>query len=180
VLAVGGAAAAAVVAGVGRRRGLLLALAAPLIAVGALIGLDLILGGGAHLTRSVLDAGGLSELGDVMERRLRLSARSFVRPSNARLLVVALILLGTGFAFRRQILAWFEGRRAALAALAGTGAATAVGTLANDSGALLLMIGTAFLVLLVGYAWAQAQWPGSAPQDFTSVKQARNTPAAPG
>ena len=41
------------------------------------------------------------------------------------------------------------------AGLAGALAATVVGTLANDSGALLLEIGTVYLLVFTGYAWAE-------------------------
>ena len=42
------------------------------------------------------------------------------------------------------------------AGLIGAVAATVVGTLANDSGALLLEIGTAYLLVFAGFAWAEA------------------------
>jgi hypothetical protein len=42
------------------------------------------------------------------------------------------------------------------AALIGAVVATVVGTLANDSGALLLEIGSVYLLVLVGWAWAEA------------------------
>jgi hypothetical protein len=41
------------------------------------------------------------------------------------------------------------------AGLLGALVATAVGTLANDSGALVLEIGTAYLLVFVGFAWAE-------------------------
>jgi len=42
------------------------------------------------------------------------------------------------------------------AGLLGALAATVVGTLANDSGALVLEIGTAYLLVFVGFAWAES------------------------
>ena len=42
------------------------------------------------------------------------------------------------------------------AALIGAVVATVVGTLANDSGALLLEIGAAYLLVFLGWAWAEA------------------------
>ena len=45
------------------------------------------------------------------------------------------------------------------AGLLGALAATAIGTLANDSGALLLEIGTAYLLVFAGYAWAESARP---------------------
>jgi hypothetical protein len=41
------------------------------------------------------------------------------------------------------------------AGLVGAVAATAVGTLANDSGALLLEIGTAYILVFVAFAWSE-------------------------
>ena len=155
VLPVGAAVAAWFVLGGGRRR-LLLAVAAPLVAVAALFAIDLALGGDAHLSRSVLDAGGLDDLSDVVERRLRLSAESFERNIGKPSMLVCVALILTGLVLRRRIAGWFEGARPALAGLVGAIAATVVGTLANDSGALLLMIGTGFSSLFVAYVWATA------------------------
>jgi hypothetical protein len=75
-----GAAVAAATFGQRRRRALLLALAVPVAAVALLALVDLLSGADAHLTRSVLDAGGLDELAEVAQRRLQLSAHSFARP----------------------------------------------------------------------------------------------------
>ncbi len=79
VMPVGAAAAAAAIAA-RRRRAALLVVAAPFAAVALLALVDLLSGANAHLTRSVLDAGGLHDLGDVAERRLRLSAHSLLKP----------------------------------------------------------------------------------------------------
>jgi hypothetical protein len=138
----------------GSRRGLILVVAAPLVALAALGAADLILGGNAHLTRSVLEAGGSDQLADVAERRLRLSAGSFGRYADTPLLWACALLIAAGIAQRRRVAAWFRGRSTAWAGLAGAAAATVAGTLANDSGALVLMIGTAFCALTAGLAWA--------------------------
>ena len=49
------------------------------------------------------------------------------------------------------------------AGLIGAVAATVVGTLANDSGALLLEIGTAYLLVFAGFAWAESGRVDAAP-----------------
>ena len=159
-----GAAVAAAIVGQGRRRALLLALATPFVAVALLALIDLVSGADAHLTRSVLDAGGLDDLAQVAQRRLQLSAHSFARP----IVFVFLPLLAAvgvlAFLWRERIAAWLAGRPAIRAGLAGGLAATVVGTLANDSGALLLEIGTAYLLVFAGYAWAEAgDTPGRYP-----------------
>jgi hypothetical protein len=154
VLAVGGGVAAAAVLGAARRRTVVLVLAAPLLALGLLAVADLLLGGDAHLSRSVLEAGGLDEVGEVAERRLRLSAASFSNTVGSPFLAAAVVLIALGIAFRRRIAAWLADSRPALAGLLGAIAAIAVGTLANDSGVLLLMIGTGYVALFAGYVWA--------------------------
>ncbi len=154
VLPVGGAVAAAAIAA-RRRRTALLAIAAPL-AVLALIALaDLASGANAHLTRSVLDAGGLGDLADVAQRRLQLSAHSFTRPIVLLFLPVVAALAVLAFLRRDRLSDWLRPFPALRAGLIGALAATAIGTLANDSGALLLEIGTAYLLVFVAYAWSE-------------------------
>jgi hypothetical protein len=159
VLPLGAAVAAAAATwrgGGSRGRVVWAVIAAPLVALGLLALIDLISGGDSHLTRSVLDAGGASDLADVAERRLRLSAHSFARRGNLFFAAVVLVLAVLGWRDRERLLAWFVRRRAARAALAGALAATVVGTLANDSGALLLEVGAAYLLAFLAFAWAQA------------------------
>jgi hypothetical protein len=157
VLPIGAAVAAAVVSGVGgRRRTLLLVLAAPVLALAALAALDLALGGGAHLTSSVLRGGGASSLGDVFDRRLRLSVKSFGHNAGSPYLYLSAVVIVLTVVKRRTIAAWFERTPAALAGLCGAAAATIVGTLANDSGALLLMVGTAYVLAASGFFWAHS------------------------
>jgi hypothetical protein len=149
-----GAAATVVVAlRLGARRAVLV-FAAPVIALVALVLFDLAVPGDSHLTRSVLSAGGLSELGDVFDRRITLAARSFPRYLHSPFFIAALLGIAVAAYRHRRIIGWFEGRPAALAGTAGAVAATVVGTLANDSAALLLMIGTGFVSAFCGLAWA--------------------------
>ena len=147
-----GAAVAAAVA-LGTRRGLLLVVLVPIACLVALMAADLIFGGGAHLTRSVLDAGGLGEAGDVFERRIRLAASSFTRGSNLPFLALALVAIAIGVRYRHRIRSWF-GERAALAGFAGALAAAVVGTVSNDSGATLLILGATFAWAAAGFAWS--------------------------
>jgi hypothetical protein len=155
VLPLGAAVAAAAVTG-GRRRRILLALAVPLLAVALLALIDLISGGDAHLTRSVLDAGGLDQLSEVAQRRLQLSAHSFARPIVYVFLPLILIAVVLAWVWRGSLESWLDGLPAMRAGLVGAVAATVIGTLANDSGALLLEIGTVYLLVFAGFAWAEA------------------------
>ncbi|HEX2392557.1 MAG TPA: hypothetical protein VHI77_06535 [Solirubrobacterales bacterium] len=154
VFPVGVAVAAVTIAG-GGRRGAWLVVAAPFVVLALLALIDLVSGANAHLTRSVLDAGGLGSLADVAQRRLQLSAHSFVRPVLAIFLPVVAVLAVLAIVHRDRLRAWLVGYPAMRAGLLGALAATAVGTLANDSGALLLVIGAAYLLAFTGFAWAE-------------------------
>jgi hypothetical protein len=155
VFPVGAAVAAVTVAGRGRRPVALAVVAAPLLVLALLALVDLISGANAHLTRSVLDAGGLGDLAEVAQRRLQLSARSFGRPVLLAFLPLVLGIAVLSYLRRDRLRAWLEGAPALRAGLLGALAATAIGTLANDSGALLLEIGTAYLLAFTGFAWAE-------------------------
>ena len=155
VLPLGAAIAAAMVAA-RRRRTVLLAVAAPLTLLGLVALADLVSGANAHLTRSVLDAGGLGELADVAQRRLQLSAHSFARPVVLFFLPVVTALAVLAFVRRDRLEAWLAGVPAMRAGLCGALAAILCGMLVNDSGALLLEIGAAYLAAFVAVAWAES------------------------
>jgi hypothetical protein len=155
VMPIGAAAAAAAIAA-RRRRAALLVLAAPFAAVALLAFVDLISGANAHLTRSVLDAGGLHDLGDVAERRLRLSAHSLLKPLTFVFLPLVALLVALAVARRDRLRDWLEPRPQMRAGLIGAVVATVVGALANDSGALLLEIGAVYLLVFAGFAWAES------------------------
>ncbi len=55
---------------------------------------------------------------------------------------------------RDRIDSWFLAYPAMRAGLLGAAAATALGAVANDSGALLLEIGIAYLPVFIGFAWS--------------------------
>jgi hypothetical protein len=155
VFPVGAVVAAVVIAGRGRRLGILAIIAVPFAVLALLAMIDLLSGANAHLTRSVLDAGGLGSLADVAQRRLQLSAHSFSRPVLLAFLPLVIVLAAFAWLRRDRLRAWLEGAPAMRAGLLGALAATVVGTLANDSGALLLEIGTAYLLVFTGFAWAE-------------------------
>jgi hypothetical protein len=156
VFPVGAVVAAFVVAGRSRRTALLAVVTAPFAVLALLALVDLVSGANAHLTRSVLDAGGLGDLADVAQRRLQLSAHSFSRPVLLAFLPVVAALSVLAWVRRDRLRSWLDGVPAMRAGLVGALAATVVGTLANDSGALLLEIGTAYLLVFTGFAWAES------------------------
>jgi hypothetical protein len=131
--------------------------AAPVAAVLALIVVDLITGGNAHLTRSVVHAHGSEGLTDVFTRRLRAAAAPLQRPGPALVFVAALAGVAWLAARRQSVLgalASVRGGDQVRAGIIGAFFAVAAGTLANDSGPLILEIGAALLALTALYAAA--------------------------
>lgn len=159
-LPLGAAVAAASLAD--RPRLALLAFALPLPALAILSAADLITGANAHLTRTVLDATSGGDLLGVFGHRLRETGESFGRPVLLAGLPIAIGAATIVWLRRDRIAAWLRGRPAMRAGLIGALAATLVGTLANDSGALLLEIGGVYLLAFVGFAWAESERPDAA------------------
>jgi hypothetical protein len=159
VLPLGAAVAAAAILASRSRGTMLLVICAPFAAVALLALLDLLSGANAHLTRSVLDAGGFGDLADVAQRRLQLSARTFVKPIVFVYLPLLAAVVVWGVARRERVEAWLQDAPALRGGLAGALAAVLLGTLANDSGGIVLEIGTAFLLVFGGFAWAEAGDP---------------------
>jgi hypothetical protein len=138
-----------------RPRLALLALAVPLPALALLAAVDLLSGADAHLTRTVLQADGGGDVLAVIGRRLGEAGESFGRP----LLLAGLPLTIAGGVLawlrRRSIAAWLSDAPAMRAGLSGALAAILLATLANDSGALLLELGGAYLGAFLAFAWAE-------------------------
>jgi hypothetical protein len=156
VFPVGAAVAIVCLPGLARRRGLLLALlAAPFAGLALLALVDLALGGDAHLSRSVFEAGGADDVADVAERRLRLSASSFESGTERPLFWVALALIVAAVFLRRRIASWLAPWPLFRAGLIGAAASVALGTVANDSGATFLTIGSIALTACLVFTWAQ-------------------------
>jgi hypothetical protein len=165
VLPVGAAVAAATLSSFGRTattngQGRTLAalgavIAAPFIALLLLALIDLVSGANAHLTRSVLDAGGAGDLADTVERRLRLSADDFGDAAGEPLFWLVVAALGAAIARWRWIDASLRAVPLMRAAFLGACAAVAVGTVVNDSGATFLVLGGLALLACLAYSWSQ-------------------------
>jgi hypothetical protein len=155
VMPIGAVAAVSKVANAPRHTTPLLIFAVLSLFVGFIALIDLLTGANAHLTRSVLDAGGLGDLADVAQRRLQLSAHSFARPVLLAFLPLVLGLAALAVWKRDVLRSWLRDAPALQAGLLGALAATLAGTLANDSGALVLEVGSAYLLVFAGFAWAE-------------------------
>jgi hypothetical protein len=85
---------------------------------------------------------------------LTLMVNTFTHPVYPELLVACAALLIVGAVRHRQVSAWFGTRWAARAGYLGALAGILVGTVANDSGSVLLVIGTIYLATAAGFYWA--------------------------
>ena len=164
VLGVGGATAVTLALGLERRRAVAIVLGAGVLALAALLCIDLLLGG-AHLSRSVLGAGEPGDVVDVLDRRLTLMVDTFVHPVYPELLAACALVLVAGAVKRDAVLSWFGDAWAARSGFLGAVVGILVGTLANDSGSVLLVIGTIYLAIVAGFFWAT---PTEAPRDATA------------
>ncbi len=160
VLSVGAATAAVLALGLRRGRAIAVVVAGGALALGILLLVDLALGG-AHLSRSVLGAGEAGDLIDVLDRRITLMAGTFTEPVYPELLAAAAVLLIVAAVRRRTILSWFGAEWAARSGFLGAVAGIAVGTVANDSGSVLLVIGLITLALSAGFFWGSHETPES-------------------
>src|SRR5437763_3360561 len=156
VITLGAGGAAAVVMSLPRGptpRAVALAVIVPVLAVGALVLLDLAIGGGAHLTRTLSSSSGPGDLGKVLIRRWRLSTAGLTHGSTPFTIGVCIVLIVLGVIRRRELLAPLSGQRERplRAAVVGAFFAVVAGALANDSGPMIVMIGTASLLLALGY-----------------------------
>jgi hypothetical protein len=152
-LPLGAAVAAALLAN--RPRLALLAFALPVPALAILSAADLLTGANAHLTRTVLDADSGGDLLAVFGRRLREAGESFGRTVLLICLPFVLAAAAVAWLRRDRLAAWLRDVPAMRAGMLGALAATVVGTLVNDSGALLLEIGALYLLAFVGFVWAE-------------------------
>jgi hypothetical protein len=151
VLAAGGATAASLSLGFSVRRTIAAVIAAGAIGVLALVAVDELFGG-AHFSRTLLGAGEATEIADVFERRLDLMVHTFTHPVYPELLVVSGLILSAGLVRSATILGWFGDQWPARYGYLGAVVGVLVGTVANDSGSVLLVIGTIYLAAIGGFA----------------------------
>jgi len=156
VITLGAGGAAAVVMSLPRgptRKTIALAILVPILAVGALVLLDLAIGGGAHLTRTLSSSSGPGDFGKVIVRRWRLSAAGLTRGTTPFTVGLCIGLLIYVAVRRKELLAPLseDRQRPLRAAIVGSWFAIVIGALANDSGPMIVMIGTISLLLTLGY-----------------------------
>jgi hypothetical protein len=164
VITLGAGAAGAVLAslpGGPSRRALVLAALAPVLAVVALVVLDVVTGGNAHLTRTVLEGEGAGGFLEIVKRRLLISANGLGLPAMAVLAAVGIVCIAWGVRRREDLLRPMRAHPAFVAGIWGALAGTVVGALSNDSGPVIFNVG--FLGLLLATAYGHGA-PGAHPR----------------
>jgi hypothetical protein len=163
VITIGAAGAAAVVlalpGGLTRRR-IVVACAIPVIGLAGLAAIDLLTGGDSHFVSTVLDANGAGDIADVVRRRTELAVRSFLRGLMPVATVISLAALVYAVRRRERLYAAVADRPAWGAALGGGAAGGVIGSLANDSGPVLLVISVAALAAATAYIRGRPEGQG--------------------
>jgi hypothetical protein len=155
VFTVGAGAGGAVLASLGRRpsrRAVLIACVVPVLGIGALIGLDLVTSGGAHLTRTVLHNNGVGDLLDIVKRREIISVSGLKRLSTLLTVLLGVVLMFLAVRRREELFEPLRDHQAFMAGIWGAFFATVVGALTNDSGPLIFEVGFLMLLMATGYA----------------------------
>lgn len=136
------------------RRSVAVAMAVPVAGLGALIAVDLGLGGGAHLSRNLTRSQSATDLAELVIRRYQLMATTLTDASTVLWVVAA--LLAVSFALRNRELLYEPVRTAPWrAVLLGGLAAGVVGALTNDSGPVLLINSVIALAAVTAYVNGQ-------------------------
>lgn len=148
-----GAAAAVVVAlpGGPTRRSVAVAAAVPILGLAVLAAIDLLTGGDSHFVATVLGAGDTGDLIDVVRRRTHLAVSQFLRGLMPVVTPLAVAALVYAYRNRERIYAPVANLPAWPAALVGGAVGGVVGSLTNDSGPILLVIGVAVLAAATAY-----------------------------
>jgi hypothetical protein len=138
------------------RKRILVAMAAPVVALVALAALDLLTAhGSGHFTGSILDARSASDIRDVVERRYGAAwdeLRNHLMPFATAL---ALLLSALAVWRRERVCSPVDSDPAWVAALSGGLTAGIVGALSEDSGPVLLVVAVLMLGCVLSYLWGK-------------------------
>lgn len=133
------------------RRTIVLAALVPFAAIAGLALLDLATGGNGHFTRTILKADSARALWDVVVRRYTLAFNNLRHGTMPFLTVLSLLSVAYAARYRERIYVPLRGSPVWRAAIAGGLTASVIGSLFNDSGPILLVIGVFLLACLTAY-----------------------------
>jgi hypothetical protein len=163
VITLGGGGAVAILAslpGGPSRKAIGLAVLAPFVGLALLVVIDLVTGGNAHFSRYILDADGPGQLFDTFARRLDLAGSILISGTTPFSVAALAALVIWGIVRRDRLLAPMREAlgeapaRLYAAGVYGTIGALVIGSLANDSGPRIFLVGSVAAVLAAAYGWA--------------------------
>jgi hypothetical protein len=133
------------------RRAVALAILAPFAGLGVLAVIDLASGGNSHYARTILHANGIGDLRKTFVRRTDLAWTNLHHGLMPFVTVICLLAGAYAIRHRHRVYGALAADPVWTAGLGGAFAAGIVGSLTNDSGPLLLLIGTIGLAALTAY-----------------------------
>ena len=137
----------------------------------ALAALDLLTGGDAHFTRTVLRADDSGALWDIVARRYELAGRAAVRGFMPAATLIALLAIACGLRYRDAAArAGRRRRRAGARRSAGRSPSASRGALFNDSGPVLLLFATFIAACVVLYVRGDPRLAGNVPARRTRLR----------
>lgn len=123
----------------------------PVLAVGLLAGLDLVTGGNSHFVRNVINNESGTSIFETLYRRSELAVTSSLRGRMPFIALAGALAILFGYRNRKWLLAPIHGDPVWKAAIVGSLAACIAGSFANDSGALLFVVGCFALGAVTAY-----------------------------
>jgi len=133
------------------RRSLAWVVALPLIALVVLAGVDALTGAGSHFTRTIVDAGGTADVLTTLRRKLEEAYNVLMRDIYPLNTVVALLAIALAVRRRHRLLAPVAASALWRACFVGGAAGSVIGSLTDDSGPLLVIVGTFGLACVAAY-----------------------------
>ncbi len=144
------------------RKRALIVLISPVAGLVALAGIDLATAhGGGHFTGSVLHVRSVGDVRDIIVRRYRAAWDELHNHTMPAATALALLCGVLAIRRRSRLLAPVGGDPGWLAALAGGLAAGVAGSLAEDSGPVLLVVAVFALGCVLSYLWGMPRSPGT-------------------
>ncbi len=125
--------------------------ATPVVAIALLAALDLVTGGNSHFVRNVINNDSGSGLLDTFYRRTELAISSSLRGRMPFIALAGVLAVVFGWRNRKWLMAPIHGDIVWKAAIIGSLAACVAGSFANDSGALLFVVGCFALGAVTAY-----------------------------
>jgi hypothetical protein len=161
------------------RRAVALAVLVPVVGLALLAGLDTVTGGQGHFTRTVLHAHGIGDLEKTFQRRLELAFNNLVQGLDFLVTLIAALAVAYALRHRHRVYGALGGDPVWRAALGAGVIAAVVGSLTNDSGPVLLIVGVTTLAAVTAYLRGRPDEPLASPPATAAARPSEPATASP-